>query len=261
MQNIATIYRFKTPFLNLKIEKDFLPKVLDKINKLLLDDWLKVNKNIQKDEVYYKITLNFWDNFWKIIFMYINKIWIEKYLPIFKMDVFLYDGLLKINTLQKTTNFLTSLFECFDWLNEKEYLLEINKNIYYKKWFFNTKVYPHFDFTSIEKIEANFKNKNWNKLLEEFISKFRNNDFLLTLENSDKYHKIHSIVLYYIYLIYIMYRSILQATNTIWDLKKVVIEDYHLDLSKKRLEYINVLSMDAFKKYYEKLEKFFSLFE
>ena len=46
MHNIATVYRFNTPFLNLSDEKENLLWVLKKIEKSIAFDWIKYEKQI-----------------------------------------------------------------------------------------------------------------------------------------------------------------------------------------------------------------------
>jgi hypothetical protein len=59
MINIATIYRFNTPFLDLNKEKRNLLSVIKKIEKSLKFDGINIKKEVITDKFYYKISLEF----------------------------------------------------------------------------------------------------------------------------------------------------------------------------------------------------------
>lgn len=264
MRNIATIYRFNTPFLNIEDEKIGLSLLWEKIKENLNFEWISFKENSEIIWFFNKKSLIFDWKLWKIDFYYISKFKNDYYLPIFKCDIFLNNSFLENNDKKiKTVWFLTNLFECFDWLNEKEFLLDLDQNIYYTKLFFN-KYYPTYDFNNLDNIQSEFESKNWWKMLEDFIESFKSNNFILTKENSNEYHKIHSVVLYYIYLVYIMYVNIIKSKENLEYLDKVNIDkDFEQQkiLAEKRLSYVTDLSINNFKEYYNKLEIFFSLFK
>lgn len=262
MQNIATVYRFNTPFLDVEKEKKLLLIVIEKIKSFLQFDWISFEERIVKNEDYYKITLILWDDLWKIDFFYINHIW-EYYLPIFKLDLFLNQKfLLSENNKKRAVKFLTNIFECFDWLNEKEYLIELDQRMYYNTWFFKNKNFPKYDFTNISTIQKEFESKKWIQLLQDFIVNFKNKDFLLTKENSKEYHKIHSLLLYFIYLIFIMHENIVSINNTQKWLENIDAWSYeaHKKNIEQRLSFVWDLNMVVFKQYKEKLELLLQLF-
>ena len=131
MHNIATVYRFNTPFLDLESEKKNLVSVIRKIRKCLKQEQISFVKDDEEILNYHKIILNFEDNLWKIELFYL--IWeVEKYyLPVFKLNIYLSLKFLANNeTKRKTTLFLTNIFECFDWLNEREFLIDLDNTIY-----------------------------------------------------------------------------------------------------------------------------------
>lgn len=260
MYNTTTIYRFNTPFLDVEKEKNSLLLVIEKIKSSLQFDWINFEEKIGKSEKYYKISLIFWDDLWKIEFSYINEIW-EYYLPIFKLDLFLNQNFL-LDNKERIVKFMTNIFECFDWLNEKEYLIDIDQNIYYTSWFLKIKNYPKYDFTNISIIQKEFESKKWMQLLQDFIINFKNKDFILTRENSKEYHKIHSLLLYFIYLIFIMHENIVSINNTQKWLENIDVWYYeaHKKIMEKRLSFVWDLNMVIFNQYKQKLELLFSLF-
>ena len=264
MQNISTIYRFKTPFLDLEKEKKNLSSVLKKIEKSIEFDWINLKKNTEKIWNYYKINLEFENNLWNIKFYYLAENNLEYFFPVFKLDIFLAKKFLKDNNSKKNwVKFLNNIFECFDWLNEKEFLIDLNNNFYYKTGFLWTKKYPNYDFSNIDKIEENFKEKSWEKLLKDFIIKYKNKTFILTRENSKYYHKLHSIILYFIYLTFLIHQNVEKNIVTKKELEKLEdawIYEAHIQLMKKRLDYVDDLSVVNLKKYKEKLKIFFNLF-
>ncbi len=264
MHNISTIYRFYTPFLDIKAEKDNLTGVLKKIEKSLSFDLIKFDKKIENQEKYLKVTLVFYENIWKIDFYYIR--WLkqdEYYYPIFKMDIYLNNKFLLNNqTKKRTVLFLNNIFESFDWLNEKEFLIDLDNTIYYKNWFFSTKKYPDYDFRDLENIRKEFESRNWIKLLEQFITKLQKWDFVLTIQNSKKYHIFYWILLYFIYLVYIMNLNIIKTSTTLKELENLWNKqenDWHIILMKERLKIVDNLNLTTFKNYKERLEIFFNL--
>ena len=262
MHNITTIYRFNTPFLDISKEKANLVAVLSKIKSSLKFDGILFSEEKNSVWDYYKVTLLFQDNLWKIEFFYVNSI-TEYYLPIFKLNIFINNNFLLWKNKEKLVKFLTNIFECFDWLNEKEYLIDLDDNIYYKKWLFKSKKYPHYDFSNIDEIKKKFEKNNWIELLEKFILKFKNKDYILTKDNSEEYHKLHWILLYFIYLVFLMYQNVEKTNVTLNELgqnRYNWIYEWKLELMKERLNYVNDLNIITFGKYKEKLGLFFKLF-
>jgi len=264
MHNISTIYRFYTPFLYIENEKNNLWGVLKKIEKSLIFDWVNFNKKTENQEKYFKITLDFAENMWKLEVYYLNKLLEDQYfLPIFKMDIYLSEKFLLNNeTKKRAIMFLNNIFECFDWLTEKEYLIDLDRDLYYKYWFFSTKKYPNYDFRDLENIRKKFESRNWVKLLEQFILNLQNWDFILTRENSKKYHSFYWILLYFLYIVYIMHLNIIKTSKTVKELEDLgskIENNWHLLLMKKRLKIVDELNLKTYKNYKEKLEIFFNL--
>ena len=264
MLNIATIYRFYTPFLDIDNEKNNLTWVYKKIKKSLKLEWINFKIVKKAQEKYFKFSLVFQDNIWKIDFYYINRLYKEEYfLPIFKMDIYLDNKfLLNNSTKKRTVLFLNNIFECFDWLNEKEYLIDINNNIYFKEWFFWFKKFPDYDFRDLEYVRKDFESRNWIKMLEEFITKLQKWDFILTKENSNKYHAFYWILLYFLYLVYIMHLNIIKTSKTVKELEDLgdkIQNDWHIKLLRTRLKVVDDLNLVTYKRYKERLEIFFNL--
>jgi len=290
MHNISTIYRFNTPFLDLEEEKKGLLSVIKKIEKSIEFDGIDFEKVTEKQWKFYKISLLFKcnqdefnvDNFqkkklnqtnlpifncdlWRVDFFYLWKITDSLYhLPVFKLNIFLNDSfLVNNNSKKKAISFLNNIFECFDWLNEKEYLIDIDNSIYYREWFFKTKKRPSYDFSNIEKIKNDFESKKWMQLLKDFIVKFQNKDFILTRKNADEYHKLHWILLYFIYLVFIISQTIEKTDKTLKNIENTDwdnIYEWNLELMKERLEYVDELNKATFERYKNRLELFFKMF-
>ncbi len=265
MNNIATIYRFNTPFLNLDNEKKGLLWVIKKIEKSLEFDGIKFIKESILDWNYHKIVLEFVENLWRIEIFYISEIKENiYYLPIFKLNIFLNNNFLLSNTSkERTIKFLNNIFECFDWLNEKEYLIDIDTDLYYKSWFFKKKKYPSYDFSNIDEIKKDFESKNGMQLLKDFIVRFRDKDYILTRENAGEYHKLHWILLYFIYLVFLIYQNLIKTENTLKNIENIKnnsIYEWNLILMKKRLSYVDELNRDTFERYKNRLELFFKMF-
>lgn len=266
MQNLVTIYRFYTPFLDVKAEKNNLTWVLNKIENSLIFDWLKFKRETEETKNYIKISFILDNDNWIFNFYYIKNLKEKKYyLPIFKLDIFLNNKFLISNKYRKkTVQFLNNIFECFDWLDEKEYLYDINSNVFYTKWFFNTKRFPQNDFLNLEKIKEKFEKEDWIKKLEEFIYFIQKKDFILTEKNSKKYFEIYGLLIYFIYLIYILDLNITQTDSVLkelWNLDKEILDDGNIKLMKIRLKNIDDLTLVTYKKYRKLLDLFFNLFE
>jgi len=265
MHNISTIYRFNTPFLNSQNERDGILTVIKKIEKSIEFDWIIFEKSSNNEWNYKKISLNFSNNLWRIDFFYILSISNTIYhLPIFKLNIFLNKSFLLSNeSKEKAVKFLNNIFECFDWLNEKEYLIDLDNNFYYKNWFFSSKKYPSYDFSNLEEIKSDFESKNWMQLLKNFITKFQNKEYILTKKNADEYHKLHGILLYFIYLVFIISQTIEKTDKTLDNIKNIKWEwiyEWNLELMKNRLNYVDELNKDTFERYKRRLELFFKMF-
>lgn len=262
MHNLASIYRFNTPFLNIENEKNHLLEIKNKIKLFLSQDIWEIIENASVKWEYHIFSLQDKENILSVQFHYISDFSDMYYIPIFKMEIYMQHSFLLEKPLkQKVTLFLTSLFECFDGLNEKEYLIDIDKNIYYRKWLLKNKYFPQYDFSDLDIISKNFETKKWEKLLEDFILQFQNQKFILDTQTSKYYHQIHSVFLYYIYLVYIMYQSIIDSQKTLQDLDEKNENSQHIILMKERLKYVHDISISNFKKYYQMLEIFFGLFK
>ena len=264
MHNIATIYRFNTPFLDLIDEKKNLVSVIKKIEKSISFDGIAFKKKKENLWPYYKISLEFEDHLGKIEFFYVSNISNKYYLPIFKLNIFLNSIFLDSNTFrERGVKFLNNIFECFDWLTEKEFLIDINNNLYYKSGLFKTKRTPSYDFSDIETIRKLFERKEGLVLIEDFIKKFSASTFELSYEKSKYYHTLHSIFLYFIYLVFLMYQNIERITETEEILENRVkdwLYEWHVYLMEKRLSYVGEQHLQVFEKYRNRLELFFKLF-
>ena len=266
MHNISTIYRFFTPFLDVEKEKINLWGVLKKIEKSLVFDWIKFTKTNINNNLYFKISLEFEEKMGKIDFYYIKSLKKDMYfLPIFKCDIYLNNKFLLNNTTKKrTVAFLNNIYECFDWLNEKEYLIDLDNSIYYESWFFKSKNTPDYDFRDLESIRKKFEDKNWINLLENFINHLQKWDFILTANNSPKYHSFYWMLIYFLYLVYIMHLNIIKTWETLKELEDLWDKTHnnaHIVLMKNRLSYVDDLSLVTYKNYKEKLEIFFNLLD
>lgn len=267
MHKISTTYRFYTPFLDVNSEKDNLLSVIKKIEKSLIFDWIDFNKLEKKWNKYYKITLEFFSMWWKIDIFFINSLEKDEYfLPIFKIDIYLELEIFLLNnyTRKKTVNLLNNIFECFDWLDEKEYLIDLDDSIFYSSWLFNSKKYPNHDFLDLEQIRKNFENENWVKVLEDFIKSIQSWNYVLTKENTKTYFKFYWVLLYFIYLLYIMHLNIQKTSETLTELEKLwddTQNDIHIQLMKQRLSYVDDLTIVTYENYKEKLELFFNLLD
>lgn len=262
LQNIVTIYRFNTPFLNIESEKDKIIKIKDKISKFIENDLWEWKKT--KEEKWNYIKFKFDWNIIKISFSYIKNFDWNYYIPIFKMNIHIDNNYIKSNKeKRKIVDFLTSLFENFDWINEKEYLIDIDVNLFYEYWILRKNKYPIYQFSDIYKIQTDFEKWNGEKVLEKFIEKFQNWNYILTKDNAKEYHEMHKIILYYIYLVYIMYKNIEKSAESLKTLENIWYEEIEFESEKiliqKRLSYVQWLNIDNFKAYYTKLETLFWL--
>ncbi len=264
MHNVTTIYRFYTPFLDVEQEKNNLGGVLKKIEKSISFDWINFDKKQITTEKYLKISLVFNNNMGQIDVYYIRSLKEDEYfLPIFKLDIYLNNKFLLNNiTKKRTVQFLNNIFECFDWLSEKDYLIDLDNTIYYKTWIFAFKKYPSYDFRELNTIRKEFESKKWVELLEEFIKNLQSGDFILTRENSNTYYKFYGILLYFLYLVYIMYLNIIKTSDTLKELEQLpdtMENNWHIELMKKRLKVVDNLNLVTYKNYKQKLEIFFNL--
>ena len=265
MHNISTIYRFNTPFLDIDKEKKGLLWVIKKVEKSIEFDGINYKKESLKEWNYHKVVLSFENNLWKIEFYYISEMKENLYhLPIFKLNIFLNDSFLLSNdSKKKAVSFLNNIFECFDWLNEKEYLIDIDKDLYYKEWFFSSKKYVSYDFSNIDDIKKDFESKNWMKSLKDFIIKFQNKDYILTRKNAKEYHKLHGILLYFIYLVFLVFQTIEKtdkAKKNLLSVETSWIYEWQVELMQKRLNYVDKLNRETFERYKSRLELFFKMF-
>jgi hypothetical protein len=266
MQNIASIYRFNTPFLDLSKEKSNLISVIKKIEKSIEFDGVSYKKEIEELWDYFKIILDFPDYGWKIELFYISDVSANQYcLPVFKLNIYLEIEIFYLNNFMKgkAIKFLNNIFECFDGLNEKEFLIDLDNSLYYKSWFLGVKKYPSYDFSDIENIRNIFERKEWLVLVEDFIKKFSNSTFELTYEKRKYYYTLHSIFLYFIYLVFLMNQTLENTKNARKQLENI---DYswlyegQVDLMKKRLLYVEEQNLHTFERYKNRLELFFKLF-
>ena len=259
MHNIATIYRFKTPLLDVNDENKKLKEIFWNIENYLQSEGLKlVSKYIKWNTYNFKVL--WFDNIWKIIFSSLKKT-DNIVLPIFKMDIF-FNVDFYINHKKEITDFLTNIFECFDGVNEKEYLIDIDKSIYYKNWFFWKKAYPYYDFQDLDSIDKIFKSKWWVQILEDFIKKYHN-WFVLNMKTSKEYHQVNAYLLYLFYLLYTLYQNIYWIKKNLDFIDKSSDNMYagHIKLQKERLKVLWWDTIKIYEKYLSFLIKFIELFE
>ena len=264
MHNVATVYRFNTPFLDLINEKKHLVSVIKKIEKAISFDGINFSKKTENIWNYYKITLYFEDKLWRIEFFYISDLVDKYHLPIFKVNIFLSPIFLGSNLFRKrAVKFLNNIFECFDWLTEKEFLLDLNSDLYYKWGLFKSKKTPNYDFSDIETIRKLFEKKEWLVLVEDFIRKFSDTSFELSYEKSKYYHTLHSIFLYFVYLVFLMHQNIERTSEALEDINNINdsgLYEWQISLMNNRLSYVDDLQLETFNKYKNRLELFFKLF-
>jgi hypothetical protein len=193
---------------------------------------------------------------------YLTDLWNKYYTPIFKLNIFLNQKFLLNNDLRKkAVKFLNNIFECFDWLDEKEFLIDLNNELYYEKWgFFSKKVFPHYDFSDIWKIEKLYDEGKWVKILEDFIKIFQNKTLVIDQEKASYYHKIHSCFLYFIYLVFLISQNLEKINSLDFNICENSEYKAHLDLTEKRVSYIKEVEKQVFDKYVRILEIFFWLF-
>ncbi len=265
MLNIASIYRFNTPFLDLWKEKMALISVIKKIEKSVQFDWLRFQSETRDVWNYNHLSFILEDSLWSINFYYIIDTQTNQYhLPIFKLDIIINEIFLVDNEhRQGAVKFLNNIFECFDGLTEKEFLIDINNSLYYTTGIFRTKIYPNYDFSDIENIREAFESSDWIVIVEEFITKFSDSTFELSIEKSDYYYKLYSIFLYFIYLVYVMYEN-MEKTDEIQNELEEKFDDEvyesHKQLIKNRLEYVEKIHNNTFEQYKNRLELFFKMF-
>jgi hypothetical protein len=160
-------------------------------------------------------------------------------------------------------SFLNNIFECFDGVNEREFLIDIDSSIFYNSWLFRAKVYPHHDFSDIEEIQKRFEWEDWLELVEDFTRNFSKTDFVLTIYKAQYYHRLHSIFVYFVYLIFLMNQTLMRTRSASKQIDKLsdqeVYED-HISLMRSRLSYVHDLQTQTFEQYKDRLELFFKLF-
>lgn len=265
MHNIASIYRFNTPFLDLPKEKESLISVIKKIEKSIEIDWIKFSKETIREWNYYKISLVFSDDLWVIYLYYIFDVSTNSYhLPIFKLKLFLNQNFLLDNEhKQNAVKFLNNIFECFDWLTEKEFLIDLDNSFYYTTGIFKTKIYPNYDFSDIEKIRESFEASDWMVLVEDFINEYSDSSFELSYEKSEYFYKLYSIFLYFIYLVFLMHENIVKTKLAEEELNHDFKDEQYnsqKELIKQRLSYVEKLHNKTFEEYKDRLELFFKMF-
>ena len=264
MYNVATIYRFKTPFLDVKKEINSIWKIITCSEEYIKSEWLDYKTYLKKNDSIQVLSIDI-KNFWKIVFSFLiwEELLKEKFYPVFTMDIYFYEKVLDSNK-KGVVNFLTNIFECFDGVNEREYLIEIDKSIYYKKWFLWKKIYPKYDFQDIATLSKDFKQKEGIKLLSDFLKKY-NNWFVLNMYTADEYHKVNGYLLYFLYLLFIMHKVLYWIDSNLNLIESIETEKseykWHLLLQKKKLKVLWDVTKKTYEKYLLFLEKFLGLFE
>jgi len=264
MQNVATVYRFKTPFLNVDHEIIKVKEIIECTINYIKLEWLEYSTSLRKSNELQIFIIEI-KNIWKFVFTFLTwkRLLEERFYPIFTMDIYFNENFL-VSHKKWVVIFLTNVFECFDSVNEKEYLIEIDKNIYYKNWFLWKKVYPKYDFQDIDILSKNFKQEEGIKILSNFLKKY-NTWFVLNMYTANEYHKVNGYLLYFLYLLFTMYKILNWVDNSLNLIKNIDsdITEYkwHLLLQKKRLKILWNITKQTYEKYLLFLENFLGLFD
>jgi len=258
--NIVTIYRFKTPFLDLNWEINKIRHIVDCIISYLKSEEIVFSTTKTEKDNYLIFFIKI-DNLAELKFKIIKEFSKDKFFfPIFQLDV-----LGKTNDNKKIVIFLTNIFECFDGVNEEEYLIEISDSVYYKVWLFWKRIYPHYDFQNIDDVYKQFKKDDGVKVLQNFLKKYHH-WFVLNLETKDEYHKVNSYLMFFMYLLYLMHNILFKVNENItlidqtkkktnWNLYL-----WALELQKKRLSILWNNLEELYPKYVKFLKEFLGLF-
>lgn len=249
---LATIYRFYTPFVSNFDKYSIFNNVKTNIEDYLNEEGLILSKVYFKEDYYGKTIFNLSNNFIKLILYFQNG---DDYkMPLFFVDIFLKKDYSwnESESMKNIINFLTWLFECFDWMDEKDFIIDYNKSIFYlnnKK----TKIYPIYDFTDADNMQDFFNWFNLDKFLLNYEKKSLDKDKLKNDEN------LYKLFLYLVYIVFLMNKSINQSYKQIKDIDSMDsdILNYHIKLAKKRLSYVRELSKYTYDKYILRLETLF----
>jgi len=86
MQNVATVYRFKTPFLDVGQEISKVKEIIECTINYIKSEWLEYNTYLKKTNELQVFVIEI-KNIWKLIFAYLvwAKLLKEKFYPIFTM--------------------------------------------------------------------------------------------------------------------------------------------------------------------------------
>lgn len=248
MINLFTIYKFKTPFFILSKEKTNLEKLYKNSKDFLSFQWIQFQV-IEKETVYFKnyiltspeleIVVSLTKN--------INNI----YMPLLLFDVSVSQQLLwKIDVI----DFSQKYFENFDWLREKSYILDWNREVI-------SGIKLQHDFLDLDFLYKKYsENKKIISLFEKILLNRKNItqiDFL----------KIEENFLYFTYLTFEMYQNI-------WKIQKAknqngeILENWEstslshqsLEVMNQRLLHLEDINITNLKKYTVMLDNFYALF-
>ena len=261
MHNIVTVYRFNTPLLEKEKETEKLLMAVECMINYLKNEALRVEIGKKKTNGKLQEIIDFGVGYFVLNFNSFKDKEKSIIFPIFKFDIYLNRDFISKNR-KNVVYFLTNIFECFDGVNEKEYLIDIDENIYYKKNFFSRKQYPAYDFQNISSIYKTFKKNNGSQLLENFIKKYRNG-FVLNMETAEEYHKVNAYLLFFIYLLYVMHHILYKVDENLDFLDNVEAGEYagHIKLQKERLKLLGGDTKRVYEKHLVFLKNFLELFE
>ncbi len=262
--HITSIYRFLTPFSDTKKEEKLLQQIYKKIVRYLKFEFSKLNIHQQQINEFLVVEVQISD-VGKFIFYFRTKVNLSQdiayVLPLFQLDILLEEDFVKKHK-KWIIDFLSNIFEMFDGLQEKEYIIDLDPRLCGGFWFF--KKCPKYDFQDLQLLQKEFENKGAIEYLQQFLKKYHNDGFVLTPKTANIYLKVHNYLLYLFYLLYNLYKIIYQnesLTNQVERLHTQIPEYRgHLELMKKRLQILGWTSEKVFVNYLALLRKILGLF-
>ncbi len=245
MQNNLSCFKFILPFEENKYEEirkeSFLTDIRDHLLYESLNPNIKSNKYnwFDTDIIYFK--------YWKIE-IFLNKK--ESYfIPSFQLELYTSKNFYWLNKLIDKIFTVAESLWAWDYIFSYDDKDDITKNK---------------NILLLNDLYINFKNVDDNRL-KEFI-KSKNINYIEDQLNNNKDIRQYLIFLIYLsYSFYINYKKsndiYSEIENIDWIENEFDIYNWNLDLFKKRLDYVSNISIIQFKKYFEFLDSFFSLFK